>query len=69
MLCQVYPDEVETGRVQGQLIQTLLPDGGKALYVQGSKRSLAACDRTAGHDRAMHRAVRGGPPDPHGIIA
>jgi ABC-type sugar transport system substrate-binding protein len=47
-LCQVYPDEVETGRVQASLIEALLPDGGRVLQVQGSMRSVAARDRTAG---------------------
>jgi ABC-type sugar transport system substrate-binding protein len=52
-ICQVYPDEVETGRVQGRLIQALLPDGGRVLQVQGTKRSLAARDRTAGVQEAL----------------
>lgn len=52
-ICQVYPDEVETGRVQGRLIQALLPEGGKVLQVQGSKRSLAAIDRTDGVREAL----------------
>jgi len=47
-LCQIYPDEIETGRVQGRLVEALLPDGGKVLQVQGTKRSLAARDRSAG---------------------
>lgn len=47
-ICQVYPDEVETGRVQGRVIRSLLPEGGKVLLVQGSRRSLAARDRGAG---------------------
>lgn len=47
-ICQVYPDEVETGRVQGQILRALLPESGRILLVQGSKRSLAARDRTAG---------------------
>lgn len=52
-ICQVYPDEVETGRVQARIIQALLPDGGKVLQVQGSKRSLAARDRTAGAQEVL----------------
>jgi len=47
-VCQVYPDEVETGRVQGKLVRALLPKGGRVLHVQGSTRSLAALDRTSG---------------------
>jgi ABC-type sugar transport system substrate-binding protein len=48
IVSQVYPDEVETGRVQGRLVQALLPDGGRVLHVEGTRRSLAARDRTAG---------------------
>jgi ABC-type sugar transport system substrate-binding protein len=48
IVCQIYPDEVETGRVQGRLVQALLPNGGRVLQVEGSRRSLAARDRTAG---------------------
>jgi ribose transport system substrate-binding protein len=48
IVCQVFPDEVETGRVQGRLVQALLPAGGRVLHVEGSRRSLAARDRTTG---------------------
>jgi ABC-type sugar transport system substrate-binding protein len=48
VICQVYPDEVETGRVQGEIVKVLLPKGGTVVQMQGSKRSLAARDRTAG---------------------
>jgi inositol transport system substrate-binding protein len=47
-ICQVYPDEVETGRVQGEILKALLPTGGKVVHVQGSMRSVAARDRTEG---------------------
>jgi ABC-type sugar transport system substrate-binding protein len=49
----VCADELETGRIQGRLFRALLPDGGTVLYVQGSKRSLAARDRTAGMEEAV----------------
>lgn len=52
----VCADEIETGRIQGRVFRTLLPHGRTVLYVQGSKRSLAARDRTAG----MEEAVAGG---------
>jgi ABC-type sugar transport system substrate-binding protein len=51
----VCADEFETGRIQGRQFRALRPDGGLVLYVQGSTRSLAARDRTAG----MLEAVRG----------
>jgi ABC-type sugar transport system substrate-binding protein len=46
------PDEVETGRVQGRQLRALLPDGRRALYVQGNPRSLASRQRTAGVQEA-----------------
>jgi ABC-type sugar transport system substrate-binding protein len=52
----VCADELETGRIQGRLFRSLLPDGGTVLYVQGSKRSLAARDRTAGMEEAVRDA-------------
>ncbi len=53
----VCADELETGRIQGRQFRTLLAHrpGAKVLYVQGSRRSLAARDRTAG----MQEATRG----------
>jgi ABC-type sugar transport system substrate-binding protein len=53
----VCADEIETGRIQGWILARLLPTGGKVLYVEGSRRSLAAKDRTTG---AME-AVKGTP--------
>jgi ABC-type sugar transport system substrate-binding protein len=47
-LTTVCPDEVETGRIQGRLFRLLDRPGTKVLYVEGSRRSLAARDRTAG---------------------
>jgi inositol transport system substrate-binding protein len=52
-LSVVCPDEVETGRTQGRLFRMLTRPGGKLLYVQGSRRSLAARDRTAGVQEAL----------------
>src|SRR5262249_45686584 len=49
----VRPDETETGRIQGRLFRLLLPAGTRALYVQGSRRSLAARDRSAGVQEAL----------------
>ncbi len=55
--CCVCADELETGRVQGRQFRRLLDGPGLVLYVQGSTRSLAARDRTAG----MREAARGAP--------
>lgn len=49
----VCADEVETGRVQGGILARLLPAGGRVLYVEGTRRSLAARDRTAGATEAV----------------
>jgi ABC-type sugar transport system substrate-binding protein len=48
----VCADELETGRIQGRQFRRLLPHGGSVVYVQGSRRSLAARDRTAGMEEA-----------------
>ena len=53
----ICPDEVETGRVQGRQLLALVPPGRRALYVQGSPRSLASRQRTAG----MQEATAGAP--------
>jgi ABC-type sugar transport system substrate-binding protein len=55
--CTVCADELETGRIQGRQFRALLAKrpGAKVLYVQGSRRSLAARDRTSG----MEDAVKG----------
>lgn len=50
----ICPDEVETGRVQGRQMRALL-GRGRVLYIQGSPRSLASRQRTAG----VHEATAG----------
>jgi ABC-type sugar transport system substrate-binding protein len=53
----VCPDEVETGRVQGRQMRALVAAGRRVLYVQGSPRSLASRQRTAG----MQEVTAGAP--------
>jgi ABC-type sugar transport system substrate-binding protein len=53
----VCPDEVETGRVQGRQMRAVVPAGRRVLYIQGSPRSLASRERTAG----MQEATAGAP--------
>jgi len=48
----VCADEVETGRVQGRQMRALVPAGRRVLYIQGSPRSLASRQRTAGMQEA-----------------
>jgi ABC-type sugar transport system substrate-binding protein len=52
-ISSVCADEMETGRIQGRIFRALLPAGGKVLYVQGSNRSLAARERTAGVEEVV----------------
>jgi ABC-type sugar transport system substrate-binding protein len=49
----VCADELETGRIQGRILSRLLPAGGRVLYVEGTRRSLAARDRSAGAAEAV----------------
>ncbi len=44
----VTTDHEEVGRIQGNQISALLPDGGSVLYIQGPSESLAAKQRTSG---------------------
>lgn len=53
VIATVCPDEVETGRVQGRQLRALVPAGRRVLCVQGSPRSLASRQRTAGMQEAM----------------
>jgi ribose transport system substrate-binding protein/inositol transport system substrate-binding protein len=57
VVATVCPDEVETGRVQGRQLHALVPSGRRVLYVQGSPRSLASRQRTAG----LQEATAGAP--------
>ena len=44
----VTSDHVEIGRIQGQQMKALLPDGGSVLYIQGPSGSDASQQRTEG---------------------
>lgn len=44
----VSSDHLEIGRIQGQQISTLTPQGGTVLYIQGPSENSAAKDRTKG---------------------
>jgi len=44
----ITSDHEEIGRIQGQQLAALLPNGGSVLYVQGPGESLAARQRTSG---------------------
>jgi len=53
VIAAVCPDEVATGRIQGQQIRALIPTGRRVLYVQGNPRSLASRQRTAGMQEVL----------------
>jgi len=44
----VGPDQREIGRIQGRQFRALLPDGGRALYVQGNATTSSARARLEG---------------------
>lgn len=47
-LFAITTDHEEVGRIQGQQLAALLPQGGSVLQIQGPAESLAAKQRTAG---------------------
>ena len=53
VVATVCPDEVGTGRIQGQQMRALVPSGRRVLYVQGNARSLASRQRTEGMQEVM----------------
>ena len=57
IVCQVCADEEEAGRLQGRLVDGRLPEGGRILVVEGTRRSLTARGRTAG----VQEVLRGKP--------
>lgn len=44
----ITSDHVQIGKIQGQQIGKLLPEGGTVLYIEGPANSAAAKERTAG---------------------
>ena len=49
----IAPDQREIGRIQGRQFKTLLPRGGKVLYVQGSASNNSSQIRLAGAREAL----------------
>jgi ABC-type sugar transport system substrate-binding protein len=58
VVATVCPDELQTGRIQGQQMRALAPAGRRVLYVQGNPRSLASRQRTEGMQEVMAGAGR-----------
>jgi ABC-type sugar transport system substrate-binding protein len=55
-ICFVCPDQREIGRIQGRQFRTLLPTGGRILYVQGEATSSPAQDRLEGMRETIEKA-------------
>jgi ABC-type sugar transport system substrate-binding protein len=58
VIATVCPDEVATGRIQGQQICALVPAGRRVLYIQGNPRSLTSRQRTAGMQEVVESSGR-----------
>ena len=54
----ITTDHEEVGRIQGQQLAALLPQGGSVLLVQGPTESLAAKQRTAGMHQSKPAAIQ-----------
>jgi ribose transport system substrate-binding protein len=54
----VSADHREVGRIQGQHMAILLPDGGTALYIQGPSTSSVARQRTMGMEQAKPKNLK-----------
>lgn len=54
----VSADHREIGRIQGQHLAALLPEGGAALYIQGPSTSSVARFRTLGMEQAKPKNVK-----------
>jgi ribose transport system substrate-binding protein len=54
----ISTDHHEVGRIQGQQLNELLPQGGSVLYVQGTSSSDAAQFRTAGTRETMSGKIQ-----------
>lgn len=54
----ISSDHLEIGRIQGQQISALAPQGGTVLYVQGPTENSAARDRTRGTQQTKDSNVK-----------
>jgi ribose transport system substrate-binding protein len=54
----ITTDHEEVGRIQGQQLAALLPQGGSVLLIQGPTESLAAKQRTAGMNESKPAAIQ-----------
>jgi len=54
----ISSDHVEIGRIQGQQMAALMPNGGTAVYIQGPSDNSAAKQRTTGMQMAKPENVK-----------
>jgi ribose transport system substrate-binding protein len=54
----ISSDHLEIGRIQGQQISALVPQGGTALYIQGPSDNSAAKDRTKGVQQTKRSDIK-----------
>jgi ribose transport system substrate-binding protein len=57
-ICCVTIDQQEVGRIQGQQVAALLPEGGLILHVQGPAGNPAMRMRTAGMESTLPKNIR-----------
>ena len=57
-LFAITTDHEEVGRIQGQQLAALLPQGGSVLQIQGPTESLAAKQRTAGMHESKPASIQ-----------
>jgi ribose transport system substrate-binding protein len=57
-LFAITTDHEEVGRIQGQQLAALLPQGGSVLQIQGPTESLAAKQRTAGMQESKPASIQ-----------
>jgi ABC-type sugar transport system substrate-binding protein len=54
----ITSDHEEIGKIQGQQLAALLPNGGSILYIEGPANSAAAKERTLGMNRTKPANIR-----------
>jgi ribose transport system substrate-binding protein len=58
LMFEVSSNHTEIGRIQGQQLSAILPEGGSVLYIQGPSDNHAAKQRTAGMNETRARNIQ-----------
>jgi ribose transport system substrate-binding protein len=58
LMFEVSSNHAEIGRIQGQQLSAVLPEGGSVLYIQGPSDNHAAKQRTAGMNETRARNIQ-----------